>query len=376
MRLFIEQIWSATREGKPLTRRALFFWNILKAISYFYFLGLQLRQWVLSYKKSPHAPACIPVIAVGNLTVGGSGKSVFVSWLVTHAGFERPAVLLRGYKSPVLRSKQSFVVATREKIFGTAHEVGDEPLQIAEQGVDVAIGKNRFKALLKLLFALKPAEPDVVILDDGYQTTTIHKDLSILLVDARAPLENGYLFPASPLRELDYHRADIIVLTHADQAVQPIALLKQNYFPDVKPSCIVAGRHRFSGLVDSQGQLFSLSAGHNVVLCSGIAKPRNFEITVQPLGMNIREHVIFADHHNYKQRDVEKIIATLSMVGSCILLTTEKDWTKLRAFESLFAVHGIACLIVKIAFEFLTSHEYAGFVALMRKKLMDGRPAQ
>lgn len=373
MRLFIEQIWSASREGKPLSRGALFFWFFLKILSYFYAFGLRVRAWLLKYKKIPHSPQRIPVIAVGNLSVGGTGKSVFVAWLINHSGFDRPAVLLRGYKSPILRLRTTWVVSTREKIFGAASVIGDEPLQVAEQGVAVAIGKNRYDAACDLVSVLKKDLPDVFILDDGYQTQTIKKNCSILLIDARAPIENGFLFPASPLRELDYRRASIIVLTHADQANEHVELIKKKYFPDVNPQHIFTGKHRFDGFLDASGKPASLAKSQSVVLCSGIAKPYNLEHTVKRLDLDVRAHVIFADHHMYAPKDIEVILAQLSQAKCSILLTTQKDWTKLREFETLFVSRGIVCLIAKIAFEFLTTHEYDVFVALLRKQLIEGR---
>lgn len=378
MRLFIEQLWSATSEGKPLTRRALFFWQILKALSVIYTVALLVRRLALSCKVAPRASVPGPVIAVGNLTVGGTGKSVFVEWLARQANFfDRPAVLLGGYQSPVLRKQKAFVVSDGHKIFGDAAQVGDEPLQIAEgNGVAVAIGKDRHEALLVLLRAMKPILPDAVILDDGYQTATIHKDCSILLVDARAPFGNDYLFPAGPLRERDYSRADIIVLTHADAILVSLPDFKKRYFPSLNPIAIVAGRHAFAGLFNAAGKPIEISTAQPVVLCSGIAKPRNIEVTMQREGFTINDHIIFPDHHPYTDHDIKKIITRTLQVGCSTLLTTVKDWTKLRAFSESFDAAGILCLIVKIRFEFLTSHEYATFVALLQNVLVEGRAAR
>jgi tetraacyldisaccharide 4'-kinase len=378
MRLFIEQLWSATSEGKSLTRRAFFFWQILKFFSVIYIIALLVRRLVLSFKKAPRATLPGPVIAVGNLTVGGTGKSVFVEWLARQANFfDRPAVLLSGYQSSVLRKQKAFVVSNGHEIFGDAAQVGDESLQIVEgNGVAAAIGKDRYEALLLLLLAMKPMLPDAVILDDGYQTATIHKDCSILLVDARAPFGNGYLFPAGPLRERDYSRADIIVLTHADLASIALSDLKKRYFPSLNPIAIVAGRHAFAGLFSTAGESIEISREQPVVLSSGIARPENIVTTVRGEGFIINDHIIFPDHHLYTDHDIKKIITRMQKVVCSTLLTTAKDWTKLRAFSESFDAAGILCLVVKIRFEFLTSHEYATFVALLQNVLVEGRAAQ
>ena len=367
MRLFIEQLWSATREGKPLTRCALFFWWVLKFLSYLYAFGFSVRQQFWRRISPPQAPCNIPVIAVGNLSMGGTGKSVFVDWLIRHlVNFKHPVVLLRGYCSPLLRKQDVFVVSDEKTIFGDAAVVGDEAAQVAKRGVAVAIGKNRYKALMALLGVTRP---DIVILDDGYQTTTIHKDCTILLIDARAPFENEWLFPAGPLREKDYNRADIIVLTHADQANHPLSYLKQKYFPDILPEKITAGRHAFEAFVNSEGDIVNVSAGTGVVLCSGIAKPQNLEETVRQQGLVTTRHFVFFDHHDYTSDDVQTIITACKQHNPMILITTEKDWTKLQAFQSLFAEAKVTCLVAKITFEFLTPHEYAVFATLLRNVL-------
>ena len=369
MQSFIEKLWSATREGKPLTRRARFFWGVLKLVRHGYVLGLLLRHMWHSFFKVPRAPYNIPVIAVGNLSLGGTGKSVFVRWLVQHGGFSKPAVLLRGYKSPVLLKQATFVVSDGKNIFGNAVLVGDEPLQAAQPGVSVAIGKNRSQALSSLLRVMDPVRPDVVILDDGYQTNTIRKTCTILLVDAQAPLENGYLFPAGPLRELDYHRADIIILTHADRVNSMLEDIKRRYFSDLDPGRIMAGRHAFVGFFDASDCRVLVHPGAPVVLCSGIAKPHSLEITVRQQNSIIIEHLVFFDHHAYVLADVRRIIDQCKKNNVDICITTEKDWTKLRDFQPLFIAANIQCFVTKIAFEFLTVREYAVFANLLQKVL-------
>lgn len=376
MRLFIEKIWNATRRGIPLTRRAYFFWYILKLLQYIYVFGLFLRRIYHYFLTVPQVPYNIPVIAVGNLSLGGTGKSVFVQWLVQQGGFQNPAVLLRGYKSKVLLEQKNFVVSDGKSIFGEAAFVGDESLQIALFGVAVAIGKNRLQSLTKLLQKMTPNVPDVVILDDAYQTNSIKKTFTILLVDAQAPFENGNLFPAGPLRELDYSRADVIVLTHADRSSIPISEIKSQYFIDFDPDKIFSGRHAFTGFFDAYGQKFFISKNNPIILCSGIAKPDSLEGTIRQQGFVVSQHVIFFDHHAYEPSDVYSIIDHCKKNGVDICVTTEKDWTKLSRFQDLFVAANIHCVVAKIAFEFLTVGEYAIFVNQMQKAIERGLVAQ
>jgi len=313
------------------------------------------------------------------LTVGGTGKSVFVAWLAKESKFfDKPAVLLHGYKSPILVSQNVFIVSDGSSIFGDASVVGDEPLHIAEQGnIATAIGKDRSQALQALLKALPvTGRPDAVILDDGYQTATIQKDCSILLVDARYPFGNGYLLPAGPLREHDYSRADIIIFTHADEVDFSLIDLKKRYFPSVNPIRIVGGRHVFAGIDIVAGKAFMENFQESIVLCSGIANPYNLEKTAREAGFNIVHHIIFPDHHNYEIHDVQGILDHMIALKNVALVTTAKDWTKLRSFAKAFSDAGIVCQIVKIRFEFLTSDEYATFVALLQNVLVEGRAAQ
>lgn len=376
MRLFIEKIWSATREGKPLTCRAYFFWSILKLLRYIYVFGLFVRRTWNYFLEAPKTPYNIPVIAVGNLSLGGTGKSVFVQWLVQHGGFQKPAVLLRGYKSKVLLKQKNFVVSDGKDVFGEAAFVGDESLQIALFGVAVAIGKNRFLSLSSLLKKMAPSRPDGVILDDAYQTNSIKKTFTILLVDAQAPLENGWLFPAGPLRELDYSRADVIILTHADRASIPIVEIKSKYFSDVDPVTILSARHAFAGFFEAHGEKIFIPDNKPVVLCSGIAKPTSFEGTILQQGFVVAQHVIFFDHHAYELCDVYRVIDNCKKNGADTCITTEKDWTKLCKFQHLFVRENIQCIVAKIAFEFLTVGEYAIFANQMQKAIERGFVAQ
>lgn len=376
MRSSIEKLWRASREGQPLARCSLFLLFFLQIISFFYYIIITLRICFYKIYGSPRALFQIPVIAVGNLSLGGTGKSVFVDWLVKKLPYKHPLVLLRGYGSEILQREQSFVVSDGVSIFKPSL-VGDEALQIAQRGVCVAIGKNRYKAFLDFInHRAKTSDnvplPDVIILDDAYQNFSLYKDYTVLLVDARAPFENGRLFPAGPMREFNYSRADLIIFTHADEVKASIPVLKKQYFPAFSEHKILAGRHAFTSFIDADGLAISLSPGTPVVICSGIAKPENIINTVQQQKLVIMHTCIYQDHYAYTQLDVIRIIKILRQQGTSILVTTEKDWTKLRTFKHFFDEALILCVVAKIEFEFLTPREYDDFMRFLQQALLCG----
>ncbi len=322
--------------------------------------------------RNPPAPSSgVRVIAVGNLSVGGTGKSVFVEWLVKNACLPNPAILMRGYKSPILRKKMSFVVSDGWRIYGVDF-VGDEPLQAAEKTrVPVAIGKHRSKTLEFLEAQLGNQIIKTVILDDGYQTQTIHKDCAVLLVDARSPLGNGYLLPAGPLREKDYSRVDIIIFTHVDQVETSIEKLCQRNFPLFDKKRIFGGRHAVQDLqrVSGLGKHFLRHDKRPCVLISGIAQPKNLEISVRDLEIDFLAHYAFQDHHSYVYGSVEKMLQEIVARGVAWVITTEKDWTKLRTMRVLFEKMLVDVYVLSVRFEFLPTSSYDTFISLIHEIL-------
>ena len=259
------------------------------------------------------AQASVPVISVGNLTVGGAGKtpvSLCIAQRLIARG-RRPAVLSRGYgrklRTPLQVSADSRV-----------QDVGDEPLLLARRGLVVFVGPSR--AVLAGLAVERGA--DVLVLDDGLQHHALARDLDVLVADASNPFGNGHLLPVGPLREplsaLSRVQRGLLWLTRCDLPRDP-RVSRLPAWPTVESDYTPAEGLR----------------GKRVFLFAGIARPASFEATVRALGAEIAGSRWFQDHQLYTQSDLQ---ALRREAGDAQLLTTEKDLVRIEQRRGIAAV--------------------------------------
>ena len=276
-----------------------------------------------------------PVVSLGNITVGGTGKTPAVELAVqtlTRLGY-RPAVVSRGYRR---RSRGVQIVADAASIRLEPEDAGDEPFLLARRlpGIPVVVGDNRAEAvqLARDRFGIT-----AVVLDDGFQHRTLVKDLEIVMARARKPWGNGRLLPSGPLREPlgALARADLVVAAGApslEDAPEVVEAVRR-YRPDcpvlaaryVPTECWEAQRVRPVPL----GQL----AGARLVAFAGIASPHGFQATLDEIGVHVETATRFRDHHWYSERDLTALEAQAAEPGIDGLVTTEKDWVRLRALR-------------------------------------------
>lgn len=269
----------------------------------------------------------VPVISVGNLTTGGTGKTPTVAWLARRLLSRglRVAVLSRGYGGSA--EGEIRIVSDGTRLLSPPAEAGDEPCLLAATvpGLLVVTGADRYRAGL---FALERLRPDLFILDDGFQHQRLGRDLDILLLDGRRPFGNGRTLPAGLLREpvCAARRADLALSTRCDAATPRPAL------PAAIPWC--ASRHRLTGLVPLAGgelQPFSTLAGTPFVACAGIAEPAGFFASLSAAGATPAATVAFPDHAAYGAAELAELERALATVGAECLVTTAKDGVKLAA---------------------------------------------
>ena len=288
----------------------------------------------------------VPVVSVGNIVVGGTGKTPATLWIATRlAGKGRkPAILARGYGGRAGRGPA--VVSDGSRILSGPDEAGDEPVMLARRtpGVSVVVGSDRH---LCGMYAVERFGADCAILDDGFQQLGLHRDLNLLLMDSSRPLGSGRLLPAGNLREpvAAVSRADLVVFTRWSQ-MEGGAADRARVEAVVGVDKIVTASHGFAGLVDAwhtdashvsapnvnassvdAGRVDAGrgSAGGPVLLVSGIADPDSFGRTVREAGFEALDHLKFPDHHKYTARDVAAIGSRARAAGASMVLTTEKD---------------------------------------------------
>lgn len=283
-------------------------------------------------RRRPPLRLPVPVISVGNVTVGGTGKTEAAAFLcrLLLARGRRPAVLSRGYRR---RGSAAVVVVSR----GQGPEVpvtvaGDEPFLLAQRlpRAAVVVGADRFRTGN---LAVRELGSDVLILDDGFQRRDdLHHDLDLVLVDAGDPFGGGRLLPAGRLREpvTALAEADLILITRADQyPVSRVRTELARYAPGVP---VLTARHRPVALRPLDGgpdQGSERLAGLRVLAVSGLGRPEAFEASLTRLSAQLSGCLRFADHHWYTAADRRRIAARAAAAGAEVV-TTAKDAVRLE----------------------------------------------
>jgi len=315
---------------EKLKRAAL--WPLAKL----YELAVRLRvaAYETDYLRQRRLDAT--VISVGNLTLGGAGKTPMADYIARYLKSEghSVAILTRGYAREssgmrVLNDPSTDTIAA-----GSYREFGDEPLMLARALPDVPIivNKHRFEAGR---WAEQRLGSEVLVLDDAYQHLALARDLNILLIDATDPLGGFEMPPFGRLREPLYgiKRADVIIVTRADRPFdqgQTQAIFKY-YCGDKVPvlyfySTIARLRHIETGEVYDARSF----AGWKVAVACGIGNPQAFAEDILQIGINIVSESFFGDHHAFKQEDLDRITRAARDAGADAIVTTEKDAVRLE----------------------------------------------
>lgn len=298
--------------------------------SYRRFLGT--RDWLYRRGILVSRRLGCAVVSIGNVTVGGTGKTPAVELAVqTLAELgRRPAVVSRGYRR---RTSGVQVVADSASIRLDAEDAGDEPFLLARRlpGVPVVVGASRYEAAR---LAVDRFGVDAIVIDDGLQHRTLVKDLEIVMARARRPWGNGRLLPGGPLREplAALARADLVVVAGAEcpEDAEEVAGTVARHAPGVP---VLPARYAAVECVGAdglRGRAPRELAGARLLAFAGIASPAAFAATCAGLGAHLLDVVAFADHHWYTEPDVRRLDARARALGAAGLVTTEKDWIRLR----------------------------------------------
>jgi tetraacyldisaccharide 4'-kinase len=258
----------------------------------------------------------VPVVSVGNITTGGTGKTPLVIDLAQRCRQQgrTPAVAARGYKAP-------------------AGEPGDEQLMVSERLPGIACLANRDRVTAST-DAIRIGA-DVILLDDGFQHRRVVRDLDIVVIDATNPFGFGHLLPRGLLREplSALRRADVLVVSRADGiASNELSVLIDRLSKLAPDKPILRCAHRPTSLTDVEGAPAEQPGGR-ALLFAGIGNPESFADSVKKLGIEPAETLWWPDHHRYFQPDVAKIAAAARRAGCDVVLTTHKDAVKLRRLD-------------------------------------------
>jgi tetraacyldisaccharide 4'-kinase len=297
--------------------------------------GWVVRTRIFFYRKGIYRTHTLPckVISVGNITLGGTGKTPFVilvAGMIRNKGY-RTAVLSRGYKGKY--AGPYGVVSDGERTLLDAVQAGDEPYLLAQKlkGVPVVVGKERW---VSGRFVLDRFKPQVIILDDGFQHLALKRDLDILLLDSHHPFGNGKLFPRGELREplTQMGRADVLILTKAEED-DNINNLRKRLMNSPKGGPLFQVRYhpqevRVWG--EEMGKDSSILEGRKVLAFAGLARPSSFQKTLSILGAEILKFEVFPDHHPYSPGDLERLSGEALRAGAEAMITTEKDMARIR----------------------------------------------
>ena len=308
---------------------------LLHPFSWLYGLIVTIRNKLFDNGILKQRTFNIPIICVGNITAGGTGKTPHTEYLIRLLSPQyKVAVLSQGYKR---KSKGFRIVEVDSK----AQDVGDEPLQIKQKYPDtlVIVDKNRTNAIEKILSIEKAKRPDVILLDDGFQHRYVQPSLAILLINSYRPVFEDKLLPEGLLREpiKAKSRADIVLITKCKSdmnasdfdfyknklSLQPHQQLHFTTFDyeTIEPV--------FPDLQNTQFNLNDLQNRH-VLLVAGIASPQPLVEKLQQKTNNLHTQ-FFPDHHFFSEKDIETIHRQID--NNKIILTTEKDAVRFRAMN-------------------------------------------
>jgi tetraacyldisaccharide 4'-kinase len=334
-------------------------------LSLCYGLVVIFRNWLFDLRILPSVRFKLPVISIGNITVGGTGKTPHVEFLIKLLKNDyRLAVLSRGYK----RKTNKFILATTKS---GVTEIGDEPLQIKLKfpDVNVAVECNRVKGVKTLIESIHKLE--LVILDDAFQHRYIQPGLSVLLVDYNRPVFQDMLLPAGNLREprQNAKRADIIIVTKCPGRLSPheradfisnlhpvpgqkIYFTKYNYG---NPVPVFPDKHGRQEIVTYK---HLHKTGTGVLLVTGIANPEPLRKFLHE-SIHIDKELTFPDHHNYNLQDLKLIRSTLKTIAAeeKYILVTEKDAVRLKESEPIDKNFKKAFYYIPVEVNFLAKGE-------------------
>jgi len=353
--------------------------SALYTISLFYGAGQKLREFAYRQRVIPSHQLPCKVICVGNIAVGGTGKTpmtMYVAQEIKQLGY-KAAIVSRGYRGGA--ESRGGVVSDGQLICMEPGQAGDEPYMIAcgLREVPVIVGKNRYAAGM---LAVNKFQPDVIVLDDGFQHLRLKRDIDLVLLDHTHPFGNTHLLPRGILREpiSSLARSTACILTRHpagrdDAATASIDLIKKYasqspvFISSHDPYCyaVKSGQKISAGRVVDRYSAQEIDGlkKESVFGFSAIARNADFQNTVKNLGLNAKGFLEFSDHHRYTMHDLNDIQSQAEKTGASHLITTEKDLVRLSP-QNPFPLE-----LIVVGVEVSFGDDQQDFLSFLKKQL-------
>jgi tetraacyldisaccharide 4'-kinase len=313
---------------------------LLYPFSLLYGMAVYIRNFLFDYQIIKSSEFNIPIICVGNITAGGTGKTPHIEYLIRLLKYEfNVACLSRGYK----RKTRQYILADHSS---TADEIGDEARQIKKKFPDihVAVDRKRVNGIEQLMKDIP--DLDVILLDDAYQHRYVRAGLTILLIDYNRPISKDHFLPSGMLREHPFEkkRANIILVTKCPERLKPIDRrlvvkdltlfpFQHLYFTHLKdepPKPVFKTNTK----VLAREEIKNMKP--RILMIAAIANPRSFKKFVRNYSTHITD-LIYPDHHSFTNKDIDTIVTSFNSIENSnkIIFTTEKDAMRLEKFSDI-----------------------------------------
>jgi len=344
--------------------------------------GAMTRARNSFYEKSVFKSYSLGVltVSVGNITVGGTGKTPLVAVIaeVLAKKGEKVCILTRGYGRE--NPKKRVLVSDSEKILTDARQAGDEPFELARKLTGEAVVVADANRVSAGSWALEKFGITAFILDDAFQHRKVRRDLDVVCIDATNPFGNGRTLPSGILREPleNLKRADAIVITRAN-LTKDVSNLKSQISKYNRTCPIFVAENKISGLIRLEEfpanaqKLLSptdyrrLTADNSLAFCA-LGNPNSFFEQLRQEKFELVSTQKFPDHHSYTQKDIEKLVAQADESGAKVLLTTAKDAVKLKDLK-----FEVPCFVVESAMVFDGENDFRDWLLIQGSRIQDSK---
>ena len=326
-------------------------------LALFYQATIFWRNILYNYKFFISRTLPTKIISVGNITSGGTGKTPMVIYLVEKLkeSGKSVAILSRGYGRKTAGTQ---LVTDGQKPVDDWRNFGDEPTLMAKKlkGTPIVVDENRYRGGLFLVDKFKP---DVIILDDGFQHRSLDRNIDIVLLNSQDDRKDYKLIPYGKLREPIKHlkRADILVFTKTNITNPSPYLMKMS---EKLALPIIKSHIKASNTLSNENRSVPVSKDKRTIAVSALGDHKGFHKTLEQVGLAVVDKITFLDHHDYAQKDIDKIIDKAKTHNADIVVTTEKDLVKLKKYS--FGEHELFSLPIQFQIESQSEEEFFNYI--------------